>query len=302
MNISKTLFAFMVFLITGVFISLGLNTVSEQPSLNHPVTGPQRIICITPAITEIVFALGCQQRVRGVSDFCTWPPEVVHKDKIGGFFNPNYERLTALNPDMIIAQGRSEKIIAFCRQKNIPFLSLELNDLETIKQEIIMLGEILDCVSEAQELCQDMTQQIDDIRNKLQGVDKKRIFFTLGRTSGLMKGLSTIDGNSFMNELIEVAGGINIFADIQQPYPQISKETLVKRRPEVIIEAHPGETLDDKRQNELISDWQALGDIPAVTNNQIYFLTEDYLLIPGVRLGQTARRLTQVIHPEIFSE
>lgn len=298
----KTLIAFLILTGIGTVISLLLDrTDSSETRPGHTGT-PRRIICMSPAITELVFSLGRGDYVVGVSDFCTWPAETSQKDKIGGAFNPNLEKLLSLAPDLIIIQGRCEKVTRFCRRKNISLLQVEVSNIETIYNDLNLLGRKLNCAERAEQLCTEIRQTLWEIKAKAAKHRKRRVFFSLGRTSGSLIGLTTIGGKTFISELIDIAGGENIFADIEQPYPRISKETLLKRAPEIIIEAHPGRVLSPEEQQRLKRDWQAFASLPAVRDGQIRFLTEEYLLIPGPRICQTARLLARCIHPEVFSD
>ena len=296
----KTFIAFLLLTGVGTVVSLLLDRTDSSETLPSHTGTPRRIICMSPAVTELLFALGCGDYIVGVSDFCTWPPETSKKDKIGGTFNPNFEKLTAMTPDLIIIQGRSEKAAQFCRKKNISLLQVEVNDIKTIYNDLNLLGRKLDCAEQAERLCTEIRQTLSEIKAKAAKFRKRRVFFSLGRTSGSLTGLTTVGGKTFLSELIDIAGGENIFADIEQPYPRISKETLLKRAPEIIIEAHPNRLLDPEEQQRLMLDWQTIASLPAVQNGQIRFLTEDYLLIPGPRICQTVRLLARCIHPEAF--
>jgi iron complex transport system substrate-binding protein len=111
----------------------------------------------------------------------------------------------------------------------------------------------------------------------------------------------TTGPGTFLHELIEIAGGENIFADAAGTYPQISKESLIKRQPEVLIEVLPG-GVSDRKLRLLRKDWGRLSMLPAVRRGNIHFLTDDFLLIPSVRITQTALRFAEIIHPEAFDE
>jgi iron complex transport system substrate-binding protein len=111
----------------------------------------------------------------------------------------------------------------------------------------------------------------------------------------------TTGPGTFLHELIEIAGGENIFADASGAYPQISKESLIKRQPEVLIEVLPG-GVSRRKLRLLRKDWGRLSMLPAVRRGNIHFLTDDFLLIPSIRITQAARRFAEIIHPEAFDE
>jgi iron complex transport system substrate-binding protein len=115
---------------------------------------------------------------------------------------------------------------------------------------------------------------------------------------GAMAGLTTVGPKSFLAELVEIAGGRNVFSEMDAPYPQISKESLIVRDPRVILELRPGEDLDEEATRSLRQDWQALPTLRAVREGRIHVLTDEVLLVPGPRIVRAARILARAIHGE----
>ena len=273
-------------------------TVSRDKSHTY-----QRIISMIPSVTESVFALGCGDRVVGVTDFCSYPNEAKQKIKVGGFFNPNYERILVLKPDLIITLGKSEKIANFCQRHGIAVLHVEMDSLATIYIDWIRMAEALDCVDRAVELCYDIKNSLEKVQTQVAKQKKKRVFYCMNRTVGTLAGLHTIGRSSqFINELIALAGGENIFTDLAPGSTRISKEALLQRQPEVIIEPHPGENLGDAEKTKFLTEWRRLGSLPAVRDGKVYFPTDDYFMIPGPRLAQTAALMARMIHTIELSE
>ena len=292
----------------GVLLAAWINHAAEpdpqnthQENLLPPLPAhPRRIICMTPSVTETVFALECGDRIVGVSDFCDYPPQAAAVEKLGGFINPNLERLLALRPDLIIAQGKSERIIEFCQRQNVPFLQVQMNNIESVFYDINQIAAALGCPAQAQKLTRQIQNSLDKISARTAALDRPRVFLSLYRTGGALTGVATVGGNTFLSELIEIAGGENIFADLHQEYPQVSKESLLKRQPDVVIEPYAADTLNENQKKQRLDEWQALGAIPAVQNNRIYFIHESTILKPGPRLAQIAQDLARLIHPEVF--
>jgi iron complex transport system substrate-binding protein len=258
-----------------------------------------RIICAAPSVTEIVFALGLGERVVGISDFSTFPPEARTVAHIGGLINPNKEKITSLQPDLLIIQGQNESLARFCEEHQVQFLSIEINTLEDIWTAIHTIGQTLGAEEKASALIQKVKDDLQDIKDRIQNRPRKKVFLTLGHTPGDLTGLMTTGPGTFLHELVSVAGGKNIFSDASGLYPQISKESLVKRQPEVILEAIPG-GIPEEKLKLLKKDWSQLPMLPAVKSGNIHFLTEDFLLIPGVRIARTVRRFAEIFHPEAF--
>jgi len=275
--------------------------VCEHGQVETRAQQAQRIICIAPSITEIVFALGCGERVVGVSHFSTYPPEVKDKADIGGWINPNRERILALEPDLVITQGKHSTIARLCQDHGIRFLSVKIDSVNEITEAVVLLGQELGVEDRALKLAAKITAGLENVRQKTRLLSPRKVFISIGHTPGELSGLTTFNSGTFLNELIEIAGGVNIFADAPGSYPQISKESLVKRQPELIIELYP-DGLSDKEQKTLLNDWDQLSMLQAVRSGRVYFLTEDYLMIPGVRIVQTAQRFAEIIHPEAFDE
>jgi len=262
---------------------------------------PQRIICAAPSVTEIVFALGFGDKVVGVSDFSVSPPEAKAKTKVGGLINPNREKIAALNPDLLILQGHNDSLARLCEELDIRFLSVAIDSLEDIRRAIFLIGAELGADAKAEEIVSRIQDDLRSIQERARLLPLRRVFISLGHTPGDLTGLMTTGSGTFIHELVTMAGGDNIFKDASGLYPQISKESLVKRRPEVILEAIPGMLGEDK-QRLLRKDWSQLPMLPAFRSGRIHFLTEDYLLIPGVRIAQILLRFAEAIHPEVFGE
>lgn len=265
------------------------------------VQQPQRIICGSPAVAEIVFALGCGNRVVGVSDYTTYPPEALDVAKIGGWMNPSRERLLRLAPDLIITQGQHPALAAFAAEYNILFLSVNVDNLQNILNTINDLATKLDASARGAELVSSITGAMSAIGEIVQPADAVSVMLAMGRSPGSLGGLSTAGPGTFLDEMITLAGGSNIFSDATGQYPLVSKESLLARAPDVIIDVHSA-GLPSQTQRKMRNDWQSLAAIPAVANERIYLIEEQLLLIPGPRIAEAAELLARIIHPDRFHE
>jgi len=285
----------------GVALSVTLQQVTgrRQRETRDSTALPHRIICMAPNVTETVFALGCGDRVVGVSRFCSYPPEATRLPRVGAFVNPNVEGIIALSPDLLIIQGKHDAVAELCRQKGYPLLRVQMENLASLYREIQAIGSRLGCPDAAAKLCDEIRNGLAEVAASVAGRPRVRVFVCLGRTPGSLAGLYTPGRDTFLTEVIRIAGGENVFADVSQPYPAASKEALLKLKPDVIIEPHPGEPLTDRQRRQLLADWRQLGSLPAVQNGRVHILTDDHLLIIGPRVVLTARKLAELIHPEI---
>lgn len=302
-NLSVCIKAGVLFLL-GMTMSYFFSQLDRDVAVASEVTDPavtgyrtpQRIITLAPLVTETVFALGGGQQIIGVSEYCDYPPEVSTKVNVGGIFNPNFERIRSLKPDMVIVLGQGEKIADYCRRNHIRFLAVKMADMKGLYEDTLLLGRILGRTEQAKSLCARIFNDLLQVRARTAGKKPRRVFFSMLRTPGSLSGLETIGPGTCLNELIEYAGGINIFNDLTRPYSQVSKETLLKRRPEIIIEPQINPILTEKKRQQLMAQWQAMAELPAVKNGRIYFPPEDLILRPGPRIGQVAAQLADFIN------
>ena len=260
----------------------------------------KRIVATAPNVVESLYAIGAGERVVGVGDFCTWPPQVATKPRVGGDFNPNFERILALEPDLVVLQGRSENMAAFCRKFGIRLLRVEMLDLESIYRGLLQLGAAVGREAEADRLAARLRLGLARLSLQVAGRPRPKVLIVLGHRAGSLRVVSSAGGETFLSELIEVAGGWNVLADVAEPYPQVSKETLLRRQPEVILEFHPGRKLTAAEREALLADWRSMPSLPAVRDGRIHFLTEDYVLLPGPRVVESARRIAEALHPEVM--
>ena len=246
----------------------------------------QRVVCGTPAVAEIVFALGCGDRVAGVSEFTDWPPEAAEKPQIGGALAPNRERMLRLEPDLILSQGQSEALAEFARSQDIAFLTLPLDTLDDLRGAIVGFAEALGVPEQGAAQVAQLERAFADLPR----CGPVPVFLALGHAPGDLSGLMTSGAGTFLDGVLTQAGGSNLFADVAVGWPKISQESLIQRKPEILLDFQPG-PLDEARRAALIADWERLG----FQAGQVRILTEDYLLKPGPRLGQAAARLAAAI-------
>ncbi|MBI9018870.1 MAG: ABC transporter substrate-binding protein [Phycisphaerae bacterium] len=309
MRISKT---FTVALILFA-LSLGISGLLNKAASNYaPVAEPdqsaefnkkqyKRIICFSALCTEIAFGIGAADKIVGVSKFSNWPPEAATKPIVGDSYTINSEQVTALKPDLVIVNGKAQKVYDFCKANNIEILRIDIINLDKLYSGILTIGKKLGHQDQAQKLCQNIVGELNSVRIKVAGLPKRSVFICLYRQPGTLANLSTVGANTVTSELINIAGGDNIFSDLKDNYKEISKETLLKRKPEIIIDPQQN-IIDSQTKVRLLNDWTALSTIPAVQNHQVYFPVAYPLLIPGTRIGQNAMEFARMIHPEAFND
>jgi len=258
---------------------------NQQEILNVQVKN--KIISLSPAITEIIYALDAGDKIIAVSDFCTYPPEVKSKPPVGGFVNPSYEKILSLKPNLIIYQGDFAKIKKFCKTYKIPECNVQLDDWNSITNSIQQIGNKIGCSKKAVKLRNGMVSRLDNIR-KISGNKKPiPVLVCVGREPGAVASCTTIGRKSFINEMLKVAGGSNICEDVIGAYPTISSEIIYSRQPAVIFELRPAQNVNVE---QIIKEWKFINK-----KSKIFVLTNNYLMVPGPRITKIAEEFRKAL-------
>jgi iron complex transport system substrate-binding protein len=290
------------FLVAALSLILVLTACSpgEQTPVNYvfddlgrlvAINGtPQRIVSLAPSNTEILFALGLGNKVVGVTDYCDYPPEALNKTKVGGYSDPDIEKIVALHPDLVLAAyGTPMDVIITMVGLGLTVYGIKTTDLDDLLDDIRRVGEITDKELEAQTLTSEMENSIQAVTNETQELEQRpRVFYMLWHDP-----LWSAGSGTFIDELIQKAGGVNICQNITG-YAQISLEDVLASNPEIII------------TSQLSYDWAMNATELATTNasqtGRIYTLDDNLVQRQGPRLVEGLEWFAHLIHPEIFGE
>jgi len=262
---------------------------------------PHRVISTSPAITEILFALGAGDRVVGVTDYCSFPKKACLLPSIGGPLNPSTETWIALKPDLIIVQEDSIVINKHATILKIPILKVSVNNLENILTSIQVIADSMQVSKRGHQLVDKINAEIEQYRIRLRKLKPRQVLMLLSDTNDPSRDLYAVGRDTFLNELLSIAGGENILPDTMATYPKISKEFIIAKSPEIIIEIGPKSNLSSDGILGRKKTWGKYPTLNAVKNNRLYFIGADYILIPGPRLVNILDDLTRNIHPELLS-
>jgi iron complex transport system substrate-binding protein len=268
-------------------LPLAAKTAQDQLGREiHVPDDPKRIIALAPSITEIIFALGQQDRLKGTTQFSNYPAEAAKLPKVGSYVRLDLERIVALNPDLCIAvkDGNPKATIDRLQSLNIPVFAVNPRNLESLLQTIQKIGGILNASARARELVEDMRsrmQRVDDLVSK---IDRRpRVFIQIGISPIISAG-----SNTFIHELIDRAGGINVAA-----------EKVLALAPEVLIITTMARSGAFEKAK---ADWNRLADMPAVRKKRIYMVNSDVFDRPSPRLFDALEILTRLLHPQLFED
>ncbi|TYT73506.1 ABC transporter substrate-binding protein [Desulfobotulus mexicanus] len=260
----------------------------------------RRILPMAPNLVEAVFALGAGDMVAAIPEYTSWPPEALDLPVVGGYFNPNLERIAAIRPDLVILQGRHEKMDTYCRRQGIPVLRVSMENRASITEGILVLGKALERENEAVKLVDSLEAELEKLRIRYERANPPAILLVLGTTPGTLSQIMTAGKDSYLTELIALAGGRNIFDDHPQRYPSISKEAILMRQPDIILELLPGES--PPAPEDLVRKWRALGPLPAVRHGRIRVLSASHLQMAGPRIPEATALLGEVMEEMMLWE
>jgi len=247
---------------------LGREVVLKKP--------PERIISLAPSITEMLFAIGMGERVIGVTTWCDYPEQAKRIEKIGDTLHPNIERIISLKPDLVVVTTASqlETLTRQLDQLSIPVFVIDPRTVRGVAYSIESLGRVTGS-DKAPEIAAAMERRIQAVQEKQKNSPRQRVLFVLQDSP-----LITAGRNTFINDLISLAGGISISGEESADYPQFSRETVIAKAPEVIVV--PG-----NHGSGLINE----GDLarsyavtPAIRNHRIVRVNPDWISRPGPRL------------------
>jgi iron complex transport system substrate-binding protein len=261
---------------------------------------PQRIVSTGPGITEILFALGLGPKVVGVTQYCNYPPEAQKVRRIGTWMTPNLEAILASRPDLVVVQSTKIHDDARYKALSLKTLVVELDSLNHIAASIKQIGVSTGTQTRAAELVAQIERDLTAVRKRVAGKKPPRVMFVVGRTPGALEGIIAAGNRSYLTEVMQVAGGQNIFDDSIVPYAKVSLEEVLARKPEVVIDMgeHPeAGAIDEAQKRKEIALYQRYPTLPAAKDNRIHIVSSDLFVHPGPRVVDLARTLEKLFHP-----
>jgi iron complex transport system substrate-binding protein len=264
---------------------------------------PKRIISTAPGITEILFALGLGDRVVGVTEYCAYPPEVKKLPKTGSYITPNLEVIVSLRPDLILVQRTAIHDAAKFAPLRLQTTEVQLERVAHIYAAIQTIGEVTAVPDRARALIESIQRQLAEIRKRVEGRPRTAAMFVVGRVPGTLEGIIAAGGQSYISEMIEVAGGRNILADSKVGYPKVLHEELLARNPQVIIDMGEHADASSLKPAQIAAEialYKRYPTIPAVRDNRIHIVSSEVFVVPGPRVVECARRIAELLHPEAF--
>ena len=265
----------------------------------NPGSVPKRIVSLVPAITEMLFATGAGSQVVAVSSYDEFPAEVKSLPRVGALLDPDTERILSLRPDLVVVYGSQSDLQTQLERAGIRTFSYRHGGLATTLETIREVGVATGHRQESEALVSSLQARLDAVRARIKGRPQPSTLLVFERQPGTLREIYASGGGGFLNDMLNIAGGKNVFADVARESVQPSTETLLARAPEVILEVR-AEGLIDRNQAGDRDPWSVLSSVPAVRNRRVHRLTGAYLVVPGPRLAMAVEAFARALHPDAF--
>jgi len=255
---------------------------------------PRRIVSLVPGVTEMLYAIGAEDRLVGRTDFCDYPPAARRKPSVGGTVSPNLEALVALKPDLVVATsaGNSDETRRQLERLHVPLYLVDPHGLSDVFRTLTRLGALADREARAAEVVAALEGRVRAVAARVAARPRPRVLYVVWPEPLIVPGRGAA-----VTELIELAGGASVSADGPEGYPRYSVEAAVARGPEVIILArHGAGTAPYAREK-----WERFADLPAIRAGRLHAVDGDLFHRFGPRVVDALEILARLLHPEAFT-
>ena len=259
---------------------------------------PARIVSISPSVTEILYGIGSWPQVVAVSQFCTYPPDVVNKPQVSGWGSTNLEQITALKPDIVIGVDAQEALHDKLNAIGVHSLFVKSQNLADVSAAIEQIGKTVGHASEAAELAVRTRTEVEQVRAAVANRPRPRVLCVVDRVPGTLRDIYVATRGSFLDEIVSIAGGDPISPPANTGYGKITKEAVLTLDPEVIIDMV--QTPKGKLAENPIQVWRELSEVRAVQAGRVFPMGHETEIHPSQFVAETARRFAHYIHPEVF--
>lgn len=287
----------------GTLVLLALlagGCVAARDDAPAPEDTRHRIISLVPAATEMLFAMGAGPDMVGVSSFDRFPPDVASLPRVGALVDPDFERILTLRPTLVVVYASQDGLIERLERASVAmyrYRHATEDGLADITRMLRELGGRVGRAEAADAAAAGIESDIEAVRRRVATRPRPSTALVFGREPGALRGIYVSGGVGFLHDLLEAAGGRNVFEDVRRESLQASAEVMLARRPDVIIELRAGPVTPDVIDAER-SVWNRLASLPAVRSNRVSILGNPALAIPGPRIAEAARAFLAVLHPD----
>jgi iron complex transport system substrate-binding protein len=284
---------------------------AQQPNAYFPLTitddsgtsttfaaTPQRIVSLNPGLTEITFALGAGNRLVAVDTFSDFPPEAkAVQPRLTTYPSPSIETIVGLKPDVVLSLADRDEDLAQLRRQGVPVLKIFPKDFDAAARAIQTLGQLYGAPDTGDAIASDMITRRDAVVATLADAPRPRVYEELDASEPDKPFVA--GPNGFYGQLLDVAGGDNIFGDLPGDVGQVGAEAVVERDPEVII-LTDADLPFNPQSPEMVAARPGWDSVTAVQKGAIYAVPASLYSTPGPRLIDGLEQLARLLHPDLF--
>ncbi len=265
-----------------------------------PATGaapPARIVSTSPSITETLYALGLGDRVVGVSSYCRFPADVTRLPRVGSFLRPDTELIARLRPDLVIVHAGPNDVPRQLSALGVTSITVDRGTLASVYSSIRAIGTAAGVGDRAEALVARLQGRLNAVHAAAAKRPARKVLVIMGRQPGTLSDLVAVGRGSYLNDLVTVAGGVNVLDDPRLPdYPRISMETVIRLAPELIVDAGDmGDTVDEHIRKQPTTErlWRQQTNVKASQVTGVHAVTSDAFVVPGPRVVEAAETLAR---------
>ena len=253
---------------------------SQVTAVNQPSANNISIVSFSPAITEMVYLLGLEDHLVGVTTYCVFPEDARSKQKIGGYYDPNLELIVKINPDYALIGTEHESLVTQLNRLDIEPVMIDASTPDAIMDSMRQIGELFDINQKADKIIENLSTRIESIKQAVQGFTRPRVMLVFGEQmgGGSPNTRCVVGDDLFYTPLIELAGGINVVEHSPIRYPMLSDEAMLRLNPDIIIELIYNDAPQATSIDQIFDPWQHLSQVNAVKNRKnLYYDRRLYL-------------------------
>lgn len=256
---------------------------------------PSRIVCVVPAVTEMLFAIGAGPQVVGVGSHDTWPPEVRSLPRLGALLDPDVERIIGLRADLAVLHASQDDVRAQLERVGVRTFSYALGGLDNVTGTMRRLGTVVGREREAEEAARRLERRLEALRQQASGRPRPRTLLVFGHDPGALRSIDASGGIGFLHDIVELVGGENVYRNERRESLRVSAEAVIAAAPEVIIDLRYGQAMSEEALRREREAWNALPAVPAVRAGRVHLLTGDRFVVPGPRVVDAAEEMARAI-------
>jgi iron complex transport system substrate-binding protein len=263
-----------------------------------PGANPRRIVSMAPSLTETLLALDLGDRVVGTTRYC---PEVEGALRVGGYFDPSFEAIVALEPDLVLLMQSHDELRRRFEHLGLATFQVDQHDVAGVLGSVTAIADRCGVPAKGRAVAGALRTSLDRVASAVSGRTRPRVLVVVGRSpgGGRIGALWAAAPDTFYDDVVELAGGVNVIEATGIRYPELSREGLLALDPDVIFDVVADGGARGIDPASAAGDWRELDELRAVRDGRVVVLADDFVVIPGPRIVDTVVAVARHLHPEV---